>query len=295
MSRLGTNIIYVFCAILLLGSVGWVFARWRLTKDIAAVRNDSERELDRLRKENRQRRQNVQAAPSGPAISMNRSMPPTESDDVTRRAGIVSDWFRSGLLGGVSWPRPDRNSLQAAMTDVASILGLNSVETAALQRIADVGKMEFGNALRTHAIVEQAGSTVTITVKDEPDLHATYERMLSSVKDVLGPKRFDSFETFGAEEAIATLYDRWGLNGTVLKVAHSTVVPETFSVPKLDKQGNPVPGSNTNFAGDPLGRRLYYYTTNTPGQPGQMLRGNETLTDLEIDIGPIQKLLPADF
>jgi hypothetical protein len=294
MSPRASNLLFVLAALLFVGAGVFVLAKRRLAAEIAAAHANRDEELARVRAENRGLKERLSAVPAGtaPAVEAARAAPVVEP---IARARIAAGLIRSGLLGRFAWPNPHRNSLTAGMQDVAEFLGLTVTEATALQQAAETGKQEFTKALLASASAVRDGTMVTITLKESPDVRAAYTGMLQSIAAVLGPERYELFESLGARDATEKLFNRWGLEPVTLMISHSTTIPDAFFPQRTDSQGNPVP-VRSGPRGDPSGRLLYHFTQVKPGQSGVGgASGTDTLENLGINIGPVVTLVPTDL
>jgi RNA polymerase sigma factor (sigma-70 family) len=277
--------------ILVVEPATYLVAKHRFASEIALADASQGREFDSLRAENRQLKDRLTET----SASNVGTTPPAPSTNRANYARIASELIQSGLLGQMTWPNPDQNSLAAGMNDLSEILGLTPTERAALQQAAERGKQEFSVAVLAHASVQRYGAMVTITLKEEPDVRAAYNRMLDSMAAVLGPERYSYYESLGAKAVIEKLFSRWGLEPSTVMVAHSTVIPDAFYPPQKDAKGNPLPLSPRRLAGDPSGRSQYYVTQRTEAQQSFGAFGTDTIEHVGSNIGPLQALIPPDL
>ncbi len=286
MSRLTSNLLVGFAALLLVGAGWYLVAKNRLETKIAVTNAAQERELAQLRAAAGRLKDRLAAgnvpAPSAPASHL------------PARVHLAVDLINSGLLGQFRWPNPTLNSLAAGMSELADFLGLSASETAALQQATETGSQAFGAALLAHAAVKRNGSMVSITVANEPDVHAAYDRMQESIAAVLGPGRQSYYESLGAKSAVQSLFARWGLGGTTLMVAHATAIPDAFYSHLPDGSGTLRESLLARPRGASSGRLLYYYTQIKPGPTGGV-SGTDTIEHVGANVGPLHALIPPDL
>jgi RNA polymerase sigma factor (sigma-70 family) len=185
---------------------------------------------------------------------------------------LLREEFNVTTDGQLGWPVPS-GSLSASIRNFARFTGLTDGETEALDSVVNAGLAEFEAAVVAHARVDRAERELfEVTLDDEPEVHAAYDRLLAAMAALLGPDLYGYYESLGARAANEKLFEKWGLKGIYFNVAKVSVTPP----------GQP-PRQMYQLSLVPLSSRL---------------RSGWGTTDrklIRLNYGPIESALPVDF
>ncbi len=261
MPRRPTTLLVALALLILLGASAFLIKRNHLRSGIA----QAETTLADLRRQNSELRAAARNAPEAP----DGASPAVAPAEAARQA---ADLLQGGLLGDLAWP-PLRD-VPDSISKFAGMLALREPDATALRVAVDTGIRNYEAAVGASAGVRRDGNTWIIEIPDRTLVRAAFEHMQQSIEAILGPERAAYYDSLGAKKAVLDAFDRWGMDGRILKVSREA------------PRGNGTPGG-INFS------RVYPAALTGAGGGGGASVADRNA--LRANVGPLESLLPPDF
>lgn len=189
---------------------------------------------------------------------------------VTPRVRELGNLVGSGMLGQVTWRRPQKNDLFATFESVAKVLELSPAETSNLLDVVESGnQLVVQGILSTTTVTRPSPEQIVIAVRDSSDAQIAAIRMQDSIREIMGEERYRIYEDLGAKAIVDKTFSNMGLNAVTMTI--------------------------TKGYNERAQREMYTVSRQTPGARGGGGGSGGNRETLELNYWPLSQLVPADF